>query len=191
MHYLDEGPADGPVVLLLHGEPSACYLYRTMIPVVIAQGLRCVAPDLVGFGRSDKPGLVGLRLTAENPDRFARVAIGNTGLPTGHVRPSEAFLAWQEFSQTTPDVDAGVIVSMAALSPSRRRWWPPATRPSPTTPTRRGNASSRPREDLRDDTSRDHAEGIGHDVAADVVPEVLEHESVFRKVVVEGLQHGG
>lgn len=55
MHYLDEGPADGPVVLLLHGEPSWCYLYRTMIPGLVAEGMRCVAPDLVGFGRSDKP----------------------------------------------------------------------------------------------------------------------------------------
>jgi haloalkane dehalogenase len=153
MHYVDEGPADGPVVLLLHGEPSWCYLYRSVIPVLVGQGLRCVAPDLVGFGRSDKPadrgdysyarhvawmralvldaldldgitlfgqdwgGLVGLRLAAENPGRFARIAIGNTGLPTGHEPPSKAFLAWQEFSQTTPDFDAGVIVSMAVVSP--------------------------------------------------------------------------
>lgn len=55
MHHLDEGPADGEVVLLLHGEPSWSYLYRTMIPVLVEAGLRCIAPDLVGFGRSDKP----------------------------------------------------------------------------------------------------------------------------------------
>jgi haloalkane dehalogenase len=55
VHYLDEGPADGPVVLLLHGEPSWSFLYRHMIPVLVGAGLRCVAPDLVGFGRSDKP----------------------------------------------------------------------------------------------------------------------------------------
>jgi haloalkane dehalogenase len=55
VHHLDEGPADGPVVLLLHGEPSWSYLYRTMVPVLVDAGLRCVAPDLVGFGRSDKP----------------------------------------------------------------------------------------------------------------------------------------
>jgi haloalkane dehalogenase len=55
VHYLDEGPADGEVVLLLHGEPSWSYLYRKMIPVLTAAGLRAVAPDLVGFGRSDKP----------------------------------------------------------------------------------------------------------------------------------------
>ena len=55
VHYLDEGPADGEVVLLMHGEPSWSFLYRHMIPVLTAAGLRCVAPDLVGFGRSDKP----------------------------------------------------------------------------------------------------------------------------------------
>ncbi|MBS1849252.1 MAG: haloalkane dehalogenase [Actinobacteria bacterium] len=55
VHYLDEGPTDGPVVLLMHGEPSWSYLYRHMIPVLVDAGLRCIAPDLVGFGRSDKP----------------------------------------------------------------------------------------------------------------------------------------
>lgn len=49
------GPADGPVLLLMHGEPSWSYLYRKMIPVLVAAGYRCLAPDLVGFGRSDKP----------------------------------------------------------------------------------------------------------------------------------------
>src|SRR5438132_13041382 len=55
VHYVDAGPADGEVVLLLHGEPTWSYLFRTMIPVLTAAGLRAVAPDLVGFGRSDKP----------------------------------------------------------------------------------------------------------------------------------------
>jgi len=55
VHHLDEGPATGPVVLLMHGEPSWCFLYRKMIPVLTAAGYRCIAPDLVGFGRSDKP----------------------------------------------------------------------------------------------------------------------------------------
>ncbi|WP_395696323.1 haloalkane dehalogenase [Nocardioides sp.] len=153
MHYLDEGPVDGPVVLLMHGEPSWCYLYRTMIPVLVEAGLRCIAPDLVGFGRSDKPtersdytyarhvewvrtlvvdvldlrdatffgqdwgGLVGLRVVAENSDRFARVAIGNTGLPTGLEPITDAFLQWQEFSQTTPDFAVGMIVSMGCAEP--------------------------------------------------------------------------
>jgi len=55
VHYLDEGPRDGKVVLLMHGEPSWCFLYRKMIPTLVAAGLHCIAPDLVGFGRSDKP----------------------------------------------------------------------------------------------------------------------------------------
>jgi haloalkane dehalogenase len=55
MHYIDEGPSDGPPVLLLHGEPSWSFLYRKMIPMLTAAGLRCLAPDLIGFGKSDKP----------------------------------------------------------------------------------------------------------------------------------------
>jgi haloalkane dehalogenase len=55
VHYLDEGPRDADIVLLMHGEPSWCFLYRKMIPVLTAAGLRAIAPDLVGFGRSDKP----------------------------------------------------------------------------------------------------------------------------------------
>lgn len=56
VHHLDEGPGDAPeTVVLLHGEPSWCYLYRTMVPVLVAAGHRVVVPDLVGFGRSDKP----------------------------------------------------------------------------------------------------------------------------------------
>jgi haloalkane dehalogenase len=56
IHYVDEGPRDVSPVLLLHGEPSWSYLYRKMIPPIVASGWRVVAPDLVGFGRSDKPG---------------------------------------------------------------------------------------------------------------------------------------
>jgi haloalkane dehalogenase len=151
LHYLDEGPADGPVVLLLHGEPSWSYLYRTMIPVLVDAGLRAVAIDLVGFGRSDKPtrredysyqahidwtwgaieaiglrditlvcqdwgGLIGLRLVGEHPDRFARVVAANTTLPTGDQHPGEAFLAWQQFSQSTPDFPVGRIVAGGCVS---------------------------------------------------------------------------
>jgi len=147
VHYLDEGPADGEIVLLMHGEPSWCFLYRTMIPVLVDTGLRCVAPDLVGFGRSDKPAaredytfarhvawmrealfdrldlrdvtlvgqdwgsLIGLRLVGEHPERFARVVVANGGLPTGDRPLTDAFLAWQRFSQETPEFPVGRIVN--------------------------------------------------------------------------------
>jgi haloalkane dehalogenase len=145
IHYVDEGPADGPVVLMLHGEPSWSYLYRKMIPPIAGAGLRAVAPDLVGFGRSDKPvrredytyqrhvdwmrgflervdlrgitlvcqdwgGLIGLRLVAEHPDRFARVVAANTALPTGEVTLGPAFFAWRKYSQETPNFHVGGIV---------------------------------------------------------------------------------
>ncbi|MFN9716537.1 MAG: alpha/beta fold hydrolase, partial [Sphingomonadales bacterium] len=55
IHSIDEGPRDAPVVLMMHGEPTWCYLYRHMIAPVVAAGYRVVAPDLVGFGKSDKP----------------------------------------------------------------------------------------------------------------------------------------
>ena len=58
MHYLDEGRADGPPIVLLHGEPTWSYLYRTMIPPLADGGYRVLAPDLIGFGRSDKPSRV-------------------------------------------------------------------------------------------------------------------------------------
>jgi haloalkane dehalogenase len=55
MHYVDAGPKDGAPVLLLHGQPTWSYLYRTVIPVLTAHGYRAIAPDFIGFGRSDKP----------------------------------------------------------------------------------------------------------------------------------------
>ena len=55
MHYVDEGPRDGAVIVLLHGEPTWSYLYRTMIPPLVDAGYRVLAPDLIGFGKSDKP----------------------------------------------------------------------------------------------------------------------------------------
>ena len=55
MHYVDEGPKDAPAVLLFHGEPSWSFLYRKMIPILLDAGFRCLAPDLIGFGKSDKP----------------------------------------------------------------------------------------------------------------------------------------
>ncbi len=150
VHYLDEG--SGPLVLLLHGEPSWSYLYRKMIPPLVAAGFRCVAPDLVGFGRSDKParredysysrhldwltqtinalelnqihlfcqdwgGLLGLRLVAAEPDRFASVCASNTILPTGQGEPSTAFIKWRDFSQSVPEFPTGKIIETGCARP--------------------------------------------------------------------------
>jgi len=145
--------SSGQTVVLFHGEPSWSFLYRKVIPVLTAEGHRVVAPDLIGFGRSDKPaaraehtyarhvewlrealfdrlgldqvtvfgqdwgGLLGLRLVAEHPERVARVAVGNTGLPTGDERPSDAFMAWQQYSQTTERFNVGRIVSGGCATP--------------------------------------------------------------------------
>ena len=54
MHYVDEGPRDAPVVLMVHGEPAWSFLYRKLIPVFSTAGLRAIAVDQIGFGRSDK-----------------------------------------------------------------------------------------------------------------------------------------
>ncbi len=146
IHYIDEGPKDAETVLLMHGEPSWSYLYRKMIPIISDSGFRVVAPDLVGFGRSDKPadrndytyqrhvdwmqgwldnidlrritlvcqdwgGLIGLRLVVQNIDRFVRVVVANTGLPTGEHAVTEAFLNWRKYSIEVPDFDVGAIVT--------------------------------------------------------------------------------
>ena len=70
--------------------------------------------DCTFFGQ-DWGGLIGLRLVAAQPDRFARVAVGNTGLPTGDQQPSEAFMRWQRFSQTTPTFDIGFLINAASV----------------------------------------------------------------------------
>ncbi|MGB2742754.1 MAG: haloalkane dehalogenase [Cognaticolwellia sp.] len=151
VHYVDEGPKDATPILLLHGEPSWSYLYRKMIPPLVAAGYRVIAPDLIGFGRSDKPtkrtdytyqrhvdwmgsvleqlqladltlfcqdwgGLIGLRLVAEQSDRFARVVAANTMLPTGEYSPGEAFTQWQKYSQEVAEFPAGGIVNGGATS---------------------------------------------------------------------------
>lgn len=158
VHYLDEGPRDGEVVLMLHGEPTWSYLYRHMIPVLTNAGYRCIVPDLIGFGRSDKPtnmdthtykfhvdamamlvkelgltnvtffgqdwgGLIGLRVVAENESLFARVVIGNTGLPRGieGMDKSGAFMAWKKMNQgmiDRGDIPVGQMVSGNVGDPS-------------------------------------------------------------------------
>ena len=123
IHYLDEGPKNGEVIYLLHGEPAWSYLFRKMIPTLTEAGYRVIAPDMVGFGKSDKyisiddyshqmhvdkmtqlitkldlnnvtahvhdwGGLVGLRVIAEEPDRFSRIIASNTSL----IAPGRGFL---------------------------------------------------------------------------------------------------
>jgi haloalkane dehalogenase len=151
MAYVVAGPADGPVVLLLHGEPTWSYLYRHVIEELTAAGIRSVAVDLVGFARSDKPtersdhsfarhvewvrslvfdvldltevtlvgqdwgGLIGLRLVAENPDRFARVVAANTGLPTGDFDMPAVWWEFRNAMESAPTLDIGRFVTAGCL----------------------------------------------------------------------------
>lgn len=146
MAWVEAGPTDGQQVLLLHGEPSWSFLYRHMLPVLADAGLRAIAPDLVGFGRSDKPaevhdhtyarhvewvralafdvlelrkitlvgqdwgGLIGLRLAAEHPERFARLVLANTGLPTGDHPMPEVWHRFREAMQSAPIIDVARFV---------------------------------------------------------------------------------
>lgn len=148
VHYVDEGPQDTDPILMLHGEPSWSYLYRFMIPPCAA-GHRVIAPDLVGFGKSDKPAaitdysyqahmdwmkafiealdlrritlvcqdwgsLIGLRLAAENEERFARIVVGNGMLPTGDRTPQKAFKLWLAFARWSPYFPIARIVDMGS-----------------------------------------------------------------------------
>ena len=159
MHYVDEGPADAPPVLMLHGEPTWSYLYRHMIPVCAAAGHRVIAPDLIGFGKSDKPtriddysyqshmdwllslldrlaltritlvcqdwgSLLGLRLAAENPDRFRAIVVGNGMLPTGDQTVPTAFQLWKNFAIYSPVFPVSRIIDAASfrkLGPDEKR----------------------------------------------------------------------
>jgi haloalkane dehalogenase len=151
--WVEAGPPDADPVLLLHGEPTWSFLYRTMIPVLADAGHRVVVPDLVGFGRSDKPaersdhsyarhvewmryliadvldlqhitlvgqdwgGLIGLRLAAEHPDRFARIVAANTGLPTGDHPMPEIWHKFREVIQTAPSIEVGRFVQAGCRRP--------------------------------------------------------------------------
>lgn len=144
--WVTDGPQDADPVLMLHGEPSWSYLYRKMIPILADAGHRVVCPDLVGFGRSDKPtrigdhtyarhvewmrallfdvldlrnvtlvgqdwgGLIGLRLAAEHPDRFARLVVANTGLPNGEQPMAEIWWRFREAITTAPEINVGWFV---------------------------------------------------------------------------------
>lgn len=151
MAYVEAGPPSGAPVLLLHGEPTWSFLYRKMIPPIASAGLRAIAPDLIGFGRSDKPsersdytyerhvdwvhafiqsldlggitlfgldwgGLIGLRVLAETPERFAGVVASNTFLPTGDRPLGEVFEQWRNFSQTIETFPVGDLVQAGSVS---------------------------------------------------------------------------
>jgi len=151
--YVETGPADGEPVLLLHGEPSWSFLYRKVMPVLADAGLRAIAADLAGFGRSDKPaevsdhsyarhvewiralafdrldlrgltlvgqdwgGLIGLRLVAEHPDRFARVVASNTGLPTGDQPMPDVWLRFREVVRTAPTLSVSRLIQSGCQTP--------------------------------------------------------------------------
>lgn len=150
MHYVDEGPAGADPILMLHGEPSWSYLYRHMIPHCADAGHRVIAPDLIGFGKSDKPvkvsdysyqqhmdwmqafidkldlrditlvcqdwgSLIGLRLAAENPDRFRAIVVGNGMLPTGDQKVPPVFRAWRAFALYSPWFPVAKIVNAGSF----------------------------------------------------------------------------
>jgi haloalkane dehalogenase len=146
---VDEG--DGAPVVFFHGEPTWSYLWRKVIPPVLESGRRCIAPDLAGFGRSDKPldldwytydrhtelmtalldeldvsgatavvhdwgGPIGLRVAVENPDRFDRMVIMDSGLFTGRQRMSDAWNAFRDFVARTEDLPVSLLVRRACLA---------------------------------------------------------------------------
>lgn len=151
--WVEDGPAEGDPVLMLHGEPSWSFLYRKMMPILAAAGHRVICPDLVGFGRSDKPtrvedhtyarhvewmravafdvldlqhvtlvgqdwgGLIGLRIAAENPDRFARIVVANTGLPTGDHPMPEVWWNFRKAIQGASQLDVGSWVAAGCARP--------------------------------------------------------------------------
>jgi haloalkane dehalogenase len=146
MAWVEAGHPAAPPVLLLHGEPSWSFLYRHVIRELVAAGLRAVAVDLVGFGRSDKPtrisdhtyarhvewtrtlvldvlgldrltlvgqdwgGLIGLRLAAENPGRFAGIVAANTGLPTGDIPLPEEWHRFKDVVARAEDLEVSRLV---------------------------------------------------------------------------------
>jgi len=186
IHYLDEGPKNGEIIYLLHGEPAWSYLFRKMIPVLVDAGYRVIAPDMVGFGKSDKyisvedythqmhvdkmtqliveldlqnitahvhdwGGLVGLRVVAEEPDRFSRIISSNTSLIAtgrGLLNDMFSFIAyplfkfaiwfqgpatWEEFiggngftgwirySKSTDNIDVGGIMQILGTVSAEER----------------------------------------------------------------------
>ena len=152
MAWVEDGPGNADPVLMLHGEPSWSYLYRRMMPIVSAAGHRVICPDLVGFGRSDKPtrrddhtyarhvewmrtlvfdvldlnrvtlvcqdwgGLIGLRLAAEHLQRFSRIVVANTGLPTGDFGMPEVWWQFREAIGSQPVIEVSSFIQLGSTT---------------------------------------------------------------------------
>ncbi len=150
MHYVEAGTGD-EVILCLHGEPTWSFLYRKMI-APLSQHYRVVAPDMIGFGRSDKypeiedysyrmhhntlvafireldlrsitlvcqdwGGILGLPIASELQERFARLVIMNTGLPSGDAPMPEGFMAWRDFAERTGrSIMPGQLMKLSCVS---------------------------------------------------------------------------
>jgi haloalkane dehalogenase len=150
--YRDIGPPDAPAVVMLHGEPTWSFLYRNVIPPVLAAGYRVILPDLVGFGASDKPtrqsdhtyarhvewirallldhleltnisllgqdwgGLIGLRIAAENLEKFRALIVSNTGLPSGDFGMPDIWLQFREAVRTAPTLDVSRLIQAGSLT---------------------------------------------------------------------------
>tara|TARA_B100001996_G_scaffold12325_1_gene10327 strand:+ start:4194 stop:5282 length:1089 start_codon:yes stop_codon:yes gene_type:complete len=162
IHHIDEGPKDGPILLAMHGQPVWSYLYSKMIPFLTSAGIRVVAPDLPGYGKSDKPasledysyqrqvdwmgqwlaendfseitffgqdwgGLIGLRMVAQDPDRFIRISVGNTGLPYNPDVPQQVIDEIKAFRESDKKLTimemAKQIRQMDGKSLSEERSW--------------------------------------------------------------------
>ena len=98
IHHIDEGPTDGPIVLCMHGQPVWSYLYRKMIPYLNGSGMRVIAPDLVGYGKSDKPAALEDYSYERQVSLDGRLASGERFYRHHFLRPG---LGWVD--RVTPD----------------------------------------------------------------------------------------
>lgn len=130
VHYVDSGPADGRVVLLLHGNPSWSFLYRKMIPPLTAAGYRCIAPDLVGLGRSDKPAREEDYSVARHVEWMRAALFDALALPAvdlvcqdwGGIIGLRLVAAHPERFRSVVAANTGMPTGEGAVSEQLRRW---------------------------------------------------------------------
>ena len=172
VHYVDEGENQKQPILLMHGEPSWSYLYRKMIPILSEARYRVLAPDLIGFGRSDKlgerndysyqqqvdifteyirrlnlknitlfcqdwGGLIGLRVVANEPNRFARIIAANTGLPDATDSQAEMMLKmFNDFIEAQGKIPLEEVMNIDSNEESQQPFmrWVAYSRNSPEFP---------------------------------------------------------